>query len=448
MTWQARPSGFAPLLVSMTLVATATLAVAADPPREAPATQPTTQPVTQDALERLRRLKAESAPARRDERDVLAEQEREAEKERLLGRGGTRPVRRPIHTPEELEKLRSEVHQPAEPMPGAVRPDVELPPGATRAPRPPLPRPVTPKPETEHRPEPPPVERSVPDESTPPALREGMHEMEPPAPPVGVEGRVPTPAMGEGTAGQVESESGDEVPEEFVGPPQRLKHIVAPAPAGFDAPPTEDAGGLVDVEGKTRRPRDPNEPGEWFNFSKTPWETVIQQFVERIGKPLMDPDSALVIGGELTYISNEQFTKDEALDELNFILHEKGYRFVERPHHIYLVPLSDMPTMVPLDKVFASIEQFNAAAPRDMDYVTVYYQVHDRPAQVYVDMFGDALGDYSRISALPESNQIKITALAKDVRKFLTLKDRIDISPQDPRKLEFFDIQTNAINKL
>lgn len=444
MTWQARPSGFGPLLVSMTLVATATLAVAADPPREAPATQPTTQPVTQDALERLRRLKAESAPARRDERDVLAEQEREAEKERVLGRGGTRPVRRPIHTPEELEKLRSEVHQPAEPMSGAVRPDVELPPGATRAPRPPLPRPVTPKPDTEHRPEPPPVERSVPDESTPPALREGMHEMEPPAPPVGVEGRVPTPAMDEGTAGQVESESGEEVPEEFVGPPQRLKHIVAPAPAGFDALPTEDAGGLVDVEGKTRRPRDPNEPGEWFNFSKTPWETVIQQFVERIGKPLMDPDSALVIGGELTYISNEQFTKDEALDELNFILHEKGYRFVERPHHIYLVPLSDMPTMVPLDKVFASIEQFNAAAPRDMDYVTVYYQVHDRPAQVYVDMFGDALGDYSRISALPESNQIKITALAKDVRKFLTLKDRIDISPQDPRKLEFFDIQTNA----
>ena len=447
MTWQARPSGFSPLLVSMALVGTVTLAVAADPPREAPATQPTTQPsaqpVTQDALERLRRLKAESAPARRSERDVLADQEREAQKEQALGRGGTRPVRRPTHTPEELEKLRSEAREPVEPMPGAVKPDAVAPPGATRAPRPPVPRPPAPKPETEQRPEPLAIERTVPDESMPPPLHEGVHELDQPAPP-GIEGRVPTPATDEDAAGQIESESGDEVPEEFVGPPQRLKHIGAPAPAGFDAPPAERVGGPEDVGGKTRRPRDPNEPSEWFNFSKAPWETVIQQFVERIGKPLMDPDSALVIGGELTYISNERFTKDEALDELNFILHEKGYRFVERPHHIYLVPLSDMPTMVPLDKVFASIEQFNAAAPRDMDYVTVYYQVQDRPAQVYVDMFGDALGDYSRISALPESNQIKITALAKDVRKFLTLKDRIDISPQDPRKLEFFDIQTNA----
>jgi type II secretion system protein D len=213
---------------------------------------------------------------------------------------------------------------------------------------------------------------------------------------------------------------------DFMGPPETLKN---------DAPQAQP-----EPEPRERKPVDQDE--NWFNFTQTPWEDVVQVFAERIGKPLMEED--LIIGGTLTYQSDRIFTKQEAIDELNLIMHESGYRFVEREHHIFVVPLSEMPQWVPLDRVFPTVADFEKANPRDMEYVTVYYRVPDLKAQAYVDMFGDALPDYSRLSALDESNQIKIVSLAKDVRKFLTLKDMIDISPSDPRELRFFDIQTNA----
>ncbi|MCK4341095.1 MAG: hypothetical protein KAY37_05150, partial [Phycisphaerae bacterium] len=188
----------------------------------------------------------------------------------------------------------------------------------------------------------------------------------------------------------------------------------------------------------------PEDEPEWFNFVQVPWEDVIMHFVERIGKPLMEVDSLLDIGGELTYVSDYKFTQEEAIDELNLIMYEKGYRFVEREHHIYIVPLSEMSQLVPLKYTFDTVKAFEAVNPRDMDYVVVFYHVEDLPAQKYVDMFSYAMPIDALLSANNETNQIKIIALARDVRKFLSLKDLIDITPDDPRELRFFKIETNA----
>ena len=92
---------------------------------------------------------------------------------------------------------------------------------------------------------------------------------------------------------------------------------------------------------------------EWFNFEQMPWEDVVRVFADRLGKPLLGFDD-LVIGGELTYSSDRKFTKEEALDELNLLMHMQGYRFVETEHHIEVVPLSEMGQRVPVSKTYPS----------------------------------------------------------------------------------------------
>lgn len=250
-----------------------------------------------------------------------------------------------------------------------------------------------------------------------------------------------------------------DVPADFVGPPLGLANdpsigasglapgtvieppvepVVATAPGGTDALGTVGGAGAVEEE-----PADGRDT--WFVFDRMPWEEVVRLFAEKIGKPLLDAGN-LIIGGELTYVSPRSFTKDEAVDELNLLMQMQGYRFVEEQYHIRVLPVNEMHMHVPLDMVFPSVAAFHRANPRDMDYVTVFYQVEDRSAGQYVDMFQSALSDNARIDALAESNQIRITSIARDVRKFLYLKDLIDLSERDPRQLRFFDIKTNAVD--
>ncbi len=284
------------------------------------------------------------------------------------------------------------------------------------------------------------------------------------APPPGQPGAAPAaddfvgpPARRGATAGapQPDGAQPGAVPaaDDFVGPPAR-RGSVAGTPAdtqnGKPATPENGAGHRPDRPSGAagHAPRDveskQTDDTEWFAFNNTPWEDVIALFVERLGKPLMSFDDAAVIGGTLTYQSQRKFTKDEALDELNLILHMKGYRFVEREYHLYLVPLAEMPQYVDPKFIYENTERFEEAHPRDTDYVQVYVRAAGRPAQQYIDLFGDALPDYSRLSALSDSNQIKVTALAKDVRKFIALSQRIDLSTKDPREFEIVEIQTNA----
>jgi len=240
--------------------------------------------------------------------------------------------------------------------------------------------------------------------------------------------------------------------DDFVGPPESL------AGASSDTPSAgETAGEVSAVEGQpgdtTETPKAPrrraaatapaDERSEWFSFENMPWEDVIKHFVERIGKPLMQSED-LFIGGELTYKSDRKFTKQEAIDELNLILHEKGYMFVEREHHVYVIPLSEMARNIDLASVYPSLEAFEQANPRDMDYVMVYYRVPEQNAQKLLDALIGAMPDYTLLSVVEDTNQIKIVALARDVRKFVALKQKLDLSPVDPREFRAFEIKTNA----
>ena len=248
-----------------------------------------------------------------------------------------------------------------------------------------------------------------------------------------------------------EAASTEGVPGDFIGPPLELSRV------GMSPEELAEADAAEAREAKAAEPPKKEEPAgelvrrpareeeQWFNYVEMPWEDVIMDFVRRIGKPLMDPeDMLMMIGGTLTYQTDRTFTKDEAIDELNLIMHEKGYRFVEQPNHIRIIPVNEMKIWIEPIDTYASLEAFVQANPRSMDFVVVYIRVEDQAAQMFVDMFSDALPDYALLSALDDSNQIKIIALARDIREFVTLMGMIDISPSDPRELKFFKIETNA----
>ena len=238
--------------------------------------------------------------------------------------------------------------------------------------------------------------------------------------------------------------------DDFFGPP----YAPASPPSTRRELLTRGRSSATQPESKptaTTEPKHPKPPVsrqkddlEWFNYDGMPWEDVIYDFAERIGKPLMDPEGTLMIGGELTYRSERKFTKDEAIDELNLILHMLGYRFVESENHSFVVTLSEMPMHVPVAATYPSRAAFEQADPRPMDYVIAYVQIKDRPAKDVQLMFELMMPDYMTVMALEESNQLKLVGMTRDIHKILGLMDRISYDEDDPRQTKIFKIETNA----
>lgn len=243
---------------------------------------------------------------------------------------------------------------------------------------------------------------------------------------------------------------------DFVGPPAWLKNPrpinkpqtgTTPAPESgspaTDQPATgtppavavPNAQPVVPADGKT----------EWFNFAETAWEDVIKQFAKRFDKPLLN-EQDLIIGGTLNYINPKRFTLEEAVDELNFLMQNQGYRFVETENYLEVIPLSEMPQRVPIDRTYRTRELYDEARPslRRMDYAIVYYRVPEQSAQQLVDTFQDALPDSARISVLGDTNQIKLVGTVNDIDRFFALSKMVALDPLDPRSIRVFEIKTNA----
>ncbi len=182
---------------------------------------------------------------------------------------------------------------------------------------------------------------------------------------------------------------------------------------------------------------------EWFSYDEMPFEDVVRQFADRLGKPIIGD---VLVGGSLTYKGRTKMTKEEAIDRLNLLMQMQapGYRFVEIEDYVMVIPINEMAMYVPIDYIFATVEEFEAASPRDMEYVTVYIRIEDRAAADVVNTFASGFPDYVRMTSLDDTNQIKFTALAKDVRKFLTLFRRLPVDTFDPRQMKIFEIKTNA----
>ena len=214
-------------------------------------------------------------------------------------------------------------------------------------------------------------------------------------------------------------------------------------PSLDDVPPTSQPSVRSDDEPDVAPPPVPDDGRtEWFSFDEMPWEDVVRIIAERIGKPLFGEDYLPV--GTLTYKTTRRFTKEEALDELNYLLLEQDKVIVEREDYIYLVPDSELSKVIDLKMVYPSYEAFAAANLRDMQICAVLMKVKGRAAEEVRDMLEPSMPDRSTVVVVGDTNTIKITGLATDVRRFKALIDLIDTERFDPRTTEFITIETNV----
>ena len=238
--------------------------------------------------------------------------------------------------------------------------------------------------------------------------------------------------------------------------PEEVDEDGTPAPVADETvpPPARRAGRQPAVEpppAEATEVKEPNvvvtpvEPGgrEYFiSFKQTPWEDVIRYYQQLVGKPLMGEDMAPV--GDLTYESKRRFTRDEMRDELNFLLLERNVFIVEREDYLYIVPTSEISKFITLDHVFPSIAAFDEADLRPLEICEVLIQIKDRPAKDVQDALAPSMPDYAIPVVVGEANQIKLTGLAQDVRRFMDLNAMMDREKFDPRETRFIKVETNV----
>ncbi len=206
------------------------------------------------------------------------------------------------------------------------------------------------------------------------------------------------------------------------------RHIT-PVPGAEDAP--------------VEAPPEPDDGRSYFiSFVDMPWEDVVEHYAKLVGKPLMKND--MTPFGELTYESRRKFTREEMLDELNYLLVEQGYFVVETVDYVYLVPLNELSKLIPLEYVFESIEAFEEANLRDLQFCEVLIRVKDRPATEIRDMLSPSMPDHALPVVVGNTNHIKITGLVCDVRRFQGLLEVIETDDFDPRDTRFIKVETSV----
>jgi type II secretion system protein D len=320
-----------------------------------------------------------------------------------------------------------------------------------RVPTPPAPTPIVPAPQ--------PGDSAV----------EGGHSIEPS--PAGKDVQVPgsTPPVSQpqpapGAEPQIERHPAQPSGEPAIPPatqitPATSRPLTRPGrqPKTMNTPPGAATPGAV-TPGEQSTVIDPQvaapppaEPGktDWISFKSMPWEDVVRLMAKRIGKPYRE-DVGATPGGELTYENSRVMTKEEALDELNYLLVQEGagYFLFETRYYVYCIPVNEIEKYLDPKYIFDSIEEFNAANLRDFEFVIATIRIQDMPAEKVRDALAPALPDYATPVVPPGTNSIKITGMAKDVRRFELLRSRIDpkeMAKQDPRTMKVYSIKTNVL---
>jgi type II secretion system protein D len=224
-------------------------------------------------------------------------------------------------------------------------------------------------------------------------------------------------------------------------PEREAVEVKPPGEAEAEKSPAEQLP-AEPAEAPVEPPPSPDDGRNYFiSFVNMPWEDVIRHYAKLVGKPLMGETMPF---GELTYESPRRFTKEEMLDELNFLLLEQGYFVIEKEDYIYLVPTSELTKELTLDRVFDSVAAFEAAKLRDLEICSVLIQIKDRPAEEVRDMLSPSMPDRALPVVVGETNKIKITGLAQDVRRFLGLMALAATEKFDPRTTKFIKVETNV----
>jgi type II secretion system protein D len=162
--------------------------------------------------------------------------------------------------------------------------------------------------------------------------------------------------------------------------------------------------------------------GIQFSFNNAPYTTVLD-FVERVtGLPIIGDRN---IPGTLTYFSRKKMTVNEAMEELNLLLKEKGVVIVREDDRLQISKFPDVLRGFSVDYIGA--DSFMAADVPSNQVVRVFFKVNNLPATDITNLIAEALPvNEVKLAAWRANNIIQVVGLASRVKEIVHLSQKLD----------------------
>ncbi len=219
------------------------------------------------------------------------------------------------------------------------------------------------------------------------------------------------------------------------------------APAGKEASPSTP----VDIP-PTETDVPPEERKYVFSIKDGTYEQLLDAFARMTGLGVVGEAPK---DGKVTFVSSEELTFDEALARVQVLLFKykphDPYWLFRRETHLEVMRVTDIYRVLPLERMYKSVEDFRAANLRDDELALLIYTVKSgTPADL--TPVRDFMPDYVRVAPLPGASRITIFALVKHINKYLDLIPIIAQQQGDPRTLEKIELKhilpSEAVSKL
>jgi len=162
--------------------------------------------------------------------------------------------------------------------------------------------------------------------------------------------------------------------------------------------------------------------GIQFSFTNAPYSSIFD-FIERItGLPILGDRN---IPGNLTYFNRKKMTTNEAIEELNILLKEKGVVLIRTDGHLQIGKFPDVLRASVTD--FITTESFLSSDTPPNQVVRVFFSVGNLSAEELTNLLAEALPvNEVKLAAWKTPNQMQIVALASMARKVITLAKKLD----------------------
>jgi type II secretory pathway component GspD/PulD (secretin) len=191
-----------------------------------------------------------------------------------------------------------------------------------------------------------------------------------------------------------------------------------------------------------------------FSIKNGTYAQLIDGFSRQTGLPVLGtpPD------GEVSFVSTQKMTFREALSKIRILLFKSSpyepswLRYKKADGYLEVARIVDLYKELEPWQMFRSVEDFLAADLPDDELAFVVYN----PASVttaVLDQVNLMMPDYMRNTRIPDTNNITILALVRDINRYLELVAFFhDAIKQDPRVREKIEVQfilpTVAVEKL
>ncbi len=159
-----------------------------------------------------------------------------------------------------------------------------------------------------------------------------------------------------------------------------------------------------------------------FSFNNAPYSAIFD-FVEKITNlPILGDRN---VPGTITYFSRKKMTINEALEELNLLLKEKGIVLIRTDGHLRIAKFPD--ALRGYSRDFIGAQAFLKSDVPPNQVVRVFFKVQNLPADELTNLLAEALPvNEVKLAAWKTTNYIQVVGLADRVKQIVKLALKLD----------------------